>query len=163
MSWVIPSWLALVEFLGLTAKEYDEHDDDKATMSTMTATTATATASTPDERDGGDDGNNDKGDVDGDGGGDSNYDNDDVNDNNDDDDNDDNGTTAMRWRQRRWNNDDVMAMGSRALCHPSEATVNLCQQFGEESTRERDDFGHMLECTLKTSATSFHYLNIDEE
>jgi len=47
MTWVIPPWLALVKFLGLTAKEYDEHDDNKATMSTMTATTATETAATP--------------------------------------------------------------------------------------------------------------------
>jgi hypothetical protein len=44
MPWVIPPWLALVEFLGLTAKEYNKHNNDKATMSTMTATTATATA-----------------------------------------------------------------------------------------------------------------------
>ncbi len=49
-------------------------------------------------------------------------------------------TTAME--RRGWNDDDMMAMGSRALCHPSEeATINLCRQFGEESTRERDDFG----------------------
>ena len=47
MPWVIPPWLALVEFLGLTAKKYDEHDDNKATMSTMIATAATATAATP--------------------------------------------------------------------------------------------------------------------
>ena len=47
MPWVIPPWLTLVEFLGLTAKEYDEHNDDKATMLTMTATMATATAATP--------------------------------------------------------------------------------------------------------------------
>jgi hypothetical protein len=44
--WVILLWLALVEFLGLTTKEYHKHNDDKATMSTMTATTATATAAT---------------------------------------------------------------------------------------------------------------------
>ena len=37
----------LVQFLGLTAKEYDKHDNDKATMSTMMATTVTATAATP--------------------------------------------------------------------------------------------------------------------
>ena len=41
MPWVIPPWLDLVEFLGLTAKEYNEHNNDKAAMSTMTATTAT--------------------------------------------------------------------------------------------------------------------------
>ncbi len=30
MPWVIPPWLGLVEFLGLTAKanEHDKHDDD---------------------------------------------------------------------------------------------------------------------------------------
>jgi len=28
----------------------------------------------------------------------------------------------------------------RAPRHPSEATINLCQQFGEESTKERDNF-----------------------
>ena len=50
MPWVIPPWLALVIFLGLTAKEYDEHNDDKATMSTMTATTAKATAAMPTTR-----------------------------------------------------------------------------------------------------------------
>ena len=44
---VILPWLDLVKFLGLTAKEYDEHDDNKATMATMTATTATAMAATP--------------------------------------------------------------------------------------------------------------------
>jgi hypothetical protein len=65
-------------------------------------------------------------------------------DNNDDDD----GMIAMRWRHQQWGEDTVMAMGSlqrtkhpRALWHPSEATINLCQQFGEESTRERDNFG----------------------
>jgi hypothetical protein len=51
------------------------------------------------------------------------------------------GTTKMRWRRRRWNDADLMAMGSQALCHPSEVTINLCRQFGEELTRERDDFG----------------------
>jgi hypothetical protein len=30
MPWVIPPWLALVKFLGLTSKEYDKHDDDKS-------------------------------------------------------------------------------------------------------------------------------------
>jgi hypothetical protein len=34
MPWAIPSWLALVEFLGLTAKanehdKHDKHDDDE--------------------------------------------------------------------------------------------------------------------------------------
>ena len=43
---MIPPWLALVEFLELTAKEYNKHDDDKAKMLTMTAMTATATAAT---------------------------------------------------------------------------------------------------------------------
>jgi hypothetical protein len=47
MPWVIPPWLALVEFLGLTAKEYHEHNDDKATMLTIMATTATAKAAKP--------------------------------------------------------------------------------------------------------------------
>jgi hypothetical protein len=74
--------------------------------------------------------------VDGDGGGDDDYNIDDV-----DDDNDNDGTTTMGWKQRRWNDNDLMRMGSRALCHPSEATINLCRQFGEELTIERDDFG----------------------
>jgi hypothetical protein len=30
MPWVIPPWLALVEFLGLTTKEYNEHNNDKS-------------------------------------------------------------------------------------------------------------------------------------
>ena len=47
MPWVIPPWLDLVEFFGLTAKEYDKHADDKAMTSTMTAMTATATAAMP--------------------------------------------------------------------------------------------------------------------
>ena len=50
MPWVIPPWLALVEFLGLTAKEYDEYDNDKATMLTMMAMTATAMAAMPKTR-----------------------------------------------------------------------------------------------------------------
>jgi hypothetical protein len=29
MPWAIPPWLALVEFLRLTAKEHNKHDDDK--------------------------------------------------------------------------------------------------------------------------------------
>jgi hypothetical protein len=63
-----------------------------------------------------------------------------------DDDND--RTTMIRWRRLQLDDNDAMAMGSqqhaersRALCHPSEATINLCRQFGEESTRERDNFG----------------------
>ncbi len=48
-------------------------------------------------------------------------------------------TTTIKWQ--RWNNNYVMAMGLFALCHPSKATINLCQQFGEESMRERDNFG----------------------
>ena len=44
MPWAIPPWLALVEFLGLTAKEYDECNDNKAMMSTTTATMMTAMA-----------------------------------------------------------------------------------------------------------------------
>ena len=50
MPWVIPPWLALVEFPGLTAKEYDKHEDDKATMLTMKAMMATVTAATPTTR-----------------------------------------------------------------------------------------------------------------
>ncbi len=50
MPWVIPPWLALAEFLGLTAKEYDEHDDNQASMSTVTVTTGTATAAMPTTR-----------------------------------------------------------------------------------------------------------------
>ena len=97
----------------------------------------------------GGDGDNDDGEVEHDGG------DDDDNDNNDgvnidvvEDDNDD-GTTRMRWRQGRMDNDDAaMAMGgqrhaerSQAPRQPSEATINLCRQFGEESMRERDIFG----------------------
>jgi hypothetical protein len=141
MPWVIPPWLAFVEFLGLTAKKYDEHVDDKATMSTMTVTTATGTAAMPTTGMAATMATMTKvtwmamaatttptttmtsttmgqqrcyG-------------------------NNDNGMTTME--QRQWNNDDVMVMGSQALCHPSEATINLCRQFGEESSRERDDFG----------------------
>ena len=29
MPWVIPPWLALVKFLGLTVKEHDKHDNDE--------------------------------------------------------------------------------------------------------------------------------------
>jgi hypothetical protein len=54
----------------------------------------------------------------------------------------------MRWRRGRMDDNDAMAMGgqrhaerSRAPRHPSETTINLCRQFGEESTRERDNFG----------------------
>ncbi len=47
MPWVIPPWLALVKFLGLTDKEYGKHDNDEATMLAMTATAATAMAATP--------------------------------------------------------------------------------------------------------------------
>jgi len=77
------------------------------------------------DNDGGD-GDNDYGEVEHDGG------DDDNNDDDDDviidvvEDNDDNGTATMRWR--------------RAPRHPSEATINLCTQFGEESTRERYNF-----------------------
>jgi len=45
-------------------------------------------------------------------------------------------------------NDNAMAMGGQqqAEClqaprHPFEATINLCRQFGEELTRERDNLG----------------------
>ncbi len=81
--------------------------------------------------------------MDGNGGGNNN------NDNNYFVDNDgNNGTSTMRWQQQQWDDNDLMVMGSkrcaehlRELCHLSEATINLCQQFGEESTRERDNFG----------------------
>jgi hypothetical protein len=80
---------------------------------------------------------------------------DDDNNNDDDDvyidvveDNDNDGTTTMRWRRGLIDDDDAMAMGgqqnaelSLAPRHPSEATTNLCRQFGEESTKERDNFG----------------------
>ncbi len=79
---------------------------------------------------------------------------DDDNNNDDDDvyidvvkDDDNDGTTTMRWRQGRMDDDDAMAMGgqrhaelSLAPRPPSEATTNLCRQFGEESTKERDNF-----------------------
>ena len=98
------------------------------------------------DNDGGD-GDNDDGEVEHDGG--------DTNNNNDDDvnidvieDNDDDGTTMMRWRRGQMDNNDAMAMGgqrhakcSQAPCHLSEATINLCHQFGEESTRERENSG----------------------
>ncbi len=77
--------------------------------------------SNADNKDGGNDGNNNKGDVDGDCSGNNNYNNYDVNDNNNND-----GMTTMQWRRRQWNNNDMMVMGLQALCHPSEATINLC-------------------------------------
>jgi len=97
----------------------------------------------------GGDGDNDDGEVDERDGGDN-----DDNNNNDDvnidvvEDDDDDGTTTMRRRRGRMDDDDAMAMGvqrhaerSRAPRHPSEATINLCRQFGEESMRVRDNFG----------------------
>ena len=72
------------------------------------------------DKDGSDDGNNDEGDADSNGTGNDDYDNNDVNNNNDDD-----GTTTMQWRQRQWNDNNLMVMGLRAMCHPSEATINL--------------------------------------
>jgi hypothetical protein len=54
----------------------------------------------------------------------------------------------MRWRRGQMDDDDAMAMGgqrhaelSLAPRHPSKATTNLCRQYGEESTKERDNFG----------------------
>jgi hypothetical protein len=54
----------------------------------------------------------------------------------------------MRWRRGRMDDDDAMAMGGQRHTelsleprHPSKATTNLCRQFGEESTKERDNFG----------------------
>jgi len=99
------------------------------------------------DNDGGNGDNND-GEVECDGG-----DNDDNNNDNDVnihviEDDDDDGTTTMRWRRGRMDDDDAMAMGgqrhaecSRAPRHPSEATINLCRQFWEESMRVRDNFG----------------------
>ena len=141
MPWVIPPWLGLVKFLGLTAKanEHDKHDD------------------------GDDDGDSDDNDANDKDGGDGNKDdgkwnttavmtttttttmmiNVDVIKDNDND-----WTTTMRWRRVQLDDNDVMAMGghrhaerSRAPCHPSEATINLCRQFREELTRDRDNFG----------------------
>ncbi len=50
--------------------------------------------------------------------------------------------------RQQWDNDDVMAMGGQhhaeclqVLCHPLEATINQCGQFGGEETRERGDLG----------------------
>jgi hypothetical protein len=55
---------------------------------------------------------------------------------------------TMRWQRGRMDNNDAMAIGgqqhaerSRAPRHPSETAINLCRQFGEELTRERDNFG----------------------
>jgi len=45
-----------------------------------------------------------------------------------------NGNAMAKGRQRH-------AECSQAPRHPSEATINLCSQNGEESTRERDNFG----------------------
>jgi hypothetical protein len=141
MPWVIPPWLGLVEFLGLTAKanEHDKHDD------------------------GDDDGDSDDNDANDKDGGDGNKDDGKWNttagmtttmtttmminiDVVEDDDND--WTTTMRWRQVQLDDNDVMAMGghrhaerSRAPRHPSEATINLCRKFREELTRDRDNFG----------------------
>jgi hypothetical protein len=94
------------------------------------------------------DGDNNDGEVEDDGG------DDDDNDNEDNvnidvvKDNDNDGMTTMRWQQGQMDDNDAMAMGgqrhaerSRAPRHQSETTINLCQQFGEESTRERDNFG----------------------
>ena len=108
MPWAIPPWLALVEFLGLTAKEYDKHDNDKATMSMMTTTTATATTAAPMTRMAATMATMTKVTWTAMGGGDEDCNNDDVDDNNDN-----NGTTTMqwRWRRRRWNDDNLMAMG----------------------------------------------------
>ncbi len=112
MSWAIPPWLALVEFLGLTAKEYNKHDNDKATMSTMTATTATtgttatATAAMPTTRMAVTMATTTKVTWTAMGDGDDDYNNDDVDNNNNGD-----GTTMMQWRRRRWNDNDLMAMG----------------------------------------------------
>ena len=62
-------------------------------------------------------------------------------------DEDNDGTTTMRWRRGRMDDDDAMVMGGQrhaerlgAPRHPSKATINLCRQFGEESTRVRDNF-----------------------
>ena len=79
MPWAIPPWLALVKFLGLTAKEHNKHDDD-----------GDSNDNDANDKDGGD-GNNDNGEVEHDGG--------DDDDNEDDD--DDNRTTTMRWRRVR--------------------------------------------------------------
>jgi hypothetical protein len=54
----------------------------------------------------------------------------------------------MRWWRGRMDDDDAMAMGdqrhaesSQTPRQPSETTINLCRQFGEEPTRERHTFG----------------------
>jgi hypothetical protein len=100
------------------------------------------------DNDGGDGDNND-GEVEHNGGDDDNND-----DNNDDvyidvvvEDDDNDGTTTMRWQRGQMDDNDAMAMGGQrhaklllAPCHPSETTTNLCRQFGEESTEERDNF-----------------------
>ena len=98
----------------------DENGDDNDNNTVISGEAATA-ASCPDDKDGSNNGNNDKGDVDSNGGGNDDYDIDDV-----DDDNNDNGTITMQWQRRGWNDDNPMAMGLQALCHPSEATINLC-------------------------------------
>ena len=135
MPWVIPPWLALVKFLGLTAKEHNKHDDDGDSNDN----------DANDNHDG--DGDNDDGEVEHDGSDkDDNDDDDDVNIDVIEDDDDD-GTMTMRWRRGQMDDNDAMAMGgqrhakiSRVPRHPSETTINICRQFGEESTRERDNF-----------------------
>jgi hypothetical protein len=93
----------------------------------------------------GGDGDNDDEEVEHDGGDDDDKDNADGVNIDVIEDNDDDGTKTMRWRRGRMDNNDAMAMGSqrhaersRAPRQPSEATINLCRQFGEELTRERD-------------------------
>jgi hypothetical protein len=90
------------------------------------------------DNDGGD-GDNDDGEVEHDeGDDDDNDDNNNVNIDVIEDDGDDRMMT-MRWRRGPMDDDNAMAMGgqrpavrSRAPRHPSEATINLCRQFGEE-------------------------------
>ena len=91
MPWVIPPWLALVEFPGLTAKEFNKHDK-KSNDVNDNSNGGNSSGSDANYKDGGNDGNKDKCEVDRNGGGNNNDSNDDIKDNNDD-----NGMTMMGW------------------------------------------------------------------
>jgi hypothetical protein len=54
----------------------------------------------------------------------------------------------MRWQRGPMDEYDAMVMGGQqhaehwqVLCHPFKSTINLCRQFREEKTRDRDSLG----------------------
>jgi len=112
MPWAILPWLALVEFLGLTAKEHDKHVS--MTTSDNVDDDGDSDHNDTDDNDGGD-GDNDDGEVERDGGDDDNDDNDNDDDVNIDivEDDDDHEMTTMRWRRGRMDDNDAMAMGGQ--------------------------------------------------